>query len=78
MYRDAAEWRATLRRSRLVLTKSGPVGSTDGGVNWSPPLTPPKELKGIGGLNWLDYDPQYDTLYLMKMGSDLYRLQRGP
>ena len=64
-------------RHLFVLTKSGPVESTDGGANWSPPLAPPKELKGIGGLSWLDYDPQHDTLYLMKMGSDLYRLSRG-
>ncbi len=63
-------------RHLFVLTKSGPVESTDGGVNWSPPLAPPKELKGIGGLSWLEYDPQHDTLYLMKMGSDLYRLPR--
>lgn len=61
----------------FVLTKAGPVESTDGGVNWSPPLAPPKDLKGIGGLSWLEYDPQHDTLYLMKMGSDLYRLTRG-
>ena len=64
-------------RHLFVLTKAGPVESTDGGFNWSPPLAPPKEMKGIGGLSWLDYDPQHDTLYLMKMGSDLYRLTRA-
>ena len=61
----------------FVLTKGGPVESTDGGVNWSQPVAPPKDLKGIGGLSWLEYDPQHDTLYLMKMTSDLYRLTRG-
>ena len=61
----------------FVLTKAGTVESTDGGANWSSPLAPPKEMKGIGGLSWLEFDPQHDTLYLMKMGSDLYRLSRA-
>jgi hypothetical protein len=34
-------------------------------------------MKGIGGLSWLEYDPKNDILYLIKMGSDLYRLARG-
>jgi hypothetical protein len=33
-------------------------------------------MKGLGGLTWLEYDPAHDVLYLMKMGSDLYRLAR--
>jgi photosystem II stability/assembly factor-like uncharacterized protein len=60
----------------FALTKSGVVESTDGGATWARPLPPPKEMKGIGGLSWLEYDPTNDVLYLMKMGSDLYRLQR--
>ena len=60
----------------FVLAKAGPVETTDGGDTWSPPLAPPAEMKGIGGLSWLEYDPQHDTLYLMKMGSELYRLTR--
>lgn len=64
-------------RHLFVLTKAGPIESTDGGMHWSSPLAPPKDMKGIGGLSWFDYDPQHDTLYLMKMGSDLYRLARG-
>jgi photosystem II stability/assembly factor-like uncharacterized protein len=60
----------------LVLTKAGVIESTDGGAAWSKPLPPPKELKGIAGLVWLEYDPKNDMLYLMKMGSDLYRLAR--
>ena len=64
-------------RHLFVLTKAGPAESTDGGATWSPPLAPPKDMKGIGGLSWLEYDPRQDTLYLMKMGSDLYRLTRG-
>jgi photosystem II stability/assembly factor-like uncharacterized protein len=61
----------------FVLTKAGVVESTDGGATWSKPLAPPKEMKGVGGLSWLEYDPRRDVLYLMKMGSDLYRLDRG-
>ena len=64
-------------RHLFVLTKAGPVESTDGGGTWSPPVAPPKEMKGLGGLSWLDYDPKHDTLYLMKMGSELYRLTRA-
>ncbi|MEK6257096.1 MAG: hypothetical protein AABP62_00630 [Planctomycetota bacterium] len=61
----------------FVLTKAGVSESTDGGATWSKPLSPPKEMKGIGGLSWLEYDPRHDVLYLMKMGSDLYRLTRA-
>ena len=61
----------------FVLTKSGIVETTDGGATWSKPLPPPKEMKGTGGLSWIEYDPQNDALYLMKMGSDLYRLDRA-
>jgi photosystem II stability/assembly factor-like uncharacterized protein len=60
----------------FVLTKAGVVESTDGGASWSKALPPPREMKGIGGLSWLEYDPKNDALYLMKMGSDLYRLDR--
>ena len=48
--------------------------SDDSGATWSKPIAPPKALKGVGGLTWLDYDPTRDVLYLMKMGSDLFRL----
>ncbi len=61
----------------FVLTKAGPVESTDGGVTWSAPLAPAPEMKGLGGLSWLEYDPTHDTLYLMKMGSELYVARRS-
>jgi photosystem II stability/assembly factor-like uncharacterized protein len=64
-------------RHLFVLTKAGVAESTDGGATWSKPLAPPAGMKGIGGLSWLEYDPTNDVLYLMKMGSDLYRLARG-
>ncbi|MFL5342565.1 MAG: hypothetical protein ACJ8F7_20655 [Gemmataceae bacterium] len=61
----------------FVLTAAGIVESTDGGATWATPIPPPKELKGVGGLTWVDYDPKDDALYLMKMGSDLFKLDRG-
>jgi hypothetical protein len=61
----------------FVLTRAGVVESTDGGAAWSKPLPPPRQMKGIGGLSWLEYDPKNDVLYLMSMGTDLYRLARG-
>lgn len=60
----------------FVLTGAGIIESTDGGASWSPPIAPPKELKGVGGLAWIEYDPTRDSLYLMKMGSDLYKMTR--
>jgi photosystem II stability/assembly factor-like uncharacterized protein len=60
----------------FVLTKDGVVESTDGGATWSKPIAPPKEMKGVSPLTWLEYDPASDTLYLMKMSSELYKLSR--
>jgi photosystem II stability/assembly factor-like uncharacterized protein len=61
----------------FVLTNGGIVESTDGGVTWAKPIAVPKELKGVSNLTWMDYDPTSDSLYVMKMASELYRLQRG-
>jgi photosystem II stability/assembly factor-like uncharacterized protein len=58
----------------FLLTNSGAVESTDAGATWSKPIAPPKALKGVGGLTWLEYDPTRDVLYLMKMGSELFTL----
>lgn len=60
----------------FVLTAAGVVESTDAGATWSKPLAVPKELKGVSALTWLEYDPKNDLLYVMKMGSDLYKLHR--
>jgi photosystem II stability/assembly factor-like uncharacterized protein len=60
----------------FVLTSAGVVESTDGGAGWSAPVPLPPGLKGVSALTWLDYDPTADTLYVMKMGSDLYALDR--
>lgn len=61
----------------FVLTGAGIVETTDAGAIWSKPIAPPRDLKGVGGLTWFDYDPRSDALYLMKMGSDLFKLARG-
>jgi hypothetical protein len=60
----------------FVLTQAGIVESTDAGKTWSKAIPAPKEMKGIDLLSWIDYDPKSDTLYLMKMRSELYRWQR--
>jgi photosystem II stability/assembly factor-like uncharacterized protein len=59
----------------FVLTPSGVVMSTDGGEKWSAPLVPPKEMKGLGPLSWIAFDTRNNIIYLMKMGSDLYRIK---
>lgn len=60
----------------FVLTGAGVVESTDAGATWSAPIALPKALKGGSGLTWLEYDPTADVLYVMKMGSELYALDR--
>jgi photosystem II stability/assembly factor-like uncharacterized protein len=62
----------------FVLTGAGIVESTDGGASWSKPIALPKELKGVGALSWMEYDPKNDVLYTMKMTSELFKLKRGP
>ena len=61
----------------FLLTAAGVIESADAGATWSKPLAVPKELKGVNTLTWLDYDPKTDALYLMKMGTDLYKLPRA-
>jgi hypothetical protein len=63
-------------RHAFKLTKAGIVESTDGGATWPRPLALPKGLKGNTGQAWIEYDPKSDILYVMKTGSDLYRLTR--
>jgi photosystem II stability/assembly factor-like uncharacterized protein len=61
----------------LVLTGSEIVESTDGGASWPTKIALPKDLKGVSALTWLDYDPVHDVIYLMKMTSQLFKLERG-
>lgn len=58
------------------LTKAGIAESIDGGTTWSGPIALPKGLKSASGLSWMEYDPRNDILYVMKTGSDLYKLAR--
>jgi photosystem II stability/assembly factor-like uncharacterized protein len=60
----------------FVLTSKGVIETTDGGAIWSAPISTPAEVKR-SGLAWLDYDPKSDSLFVMCMGSDLYKLARG-
>jgi photosystem II stability/assembly factor-like uncharacterized protein len=60
----------------FVLMGAGILESTDTGKSWGKAIAAPKEMKGIGGLAWMEYDPVHDALYVMKMGSDLYRWNR--
>jgi photosystem II stability/assembly factor-like uncharacterized protein len=64
-------------RHMFVLTGDGIAESRDGGSTWGKALALPKELKGVSPLTWLDYDPKNDVLYVLKMGSGLYRQRRG-
>jgi hypothetical protein len=60
----------------FVLANSGIVESRDGGASWSKPIPLPGELKSVGPLSWMEYDPIHNVLYAMKMGSPLYKLER--
>ena len=64
-------------KQMFVLTKTGIVESTDGGATWGQATPLPKDLKGVSALTWMEYDPTNDILYLMKMGSDLYKKGRA-
>jgi BNR/Asp-box repeat len=61
----------------FVLTGAGILESTDDGASWGKALPVPKAMGGVSTLSWMEYDPVHDILYVMKMGSDLYRLERG-
>ncbi len=60
----------------FVLTGAGIVESRDGGASWGKPIALPNEVKGGGALTWIDYDPTREVLYAMRMGSQLYKLER--
>jgi hypothetical protein len=68
--------RTTDLKHLFVLTESGIKESPDGGATWSKPIPPPRDFV-ITGETWFEYDAAHDVLYLMKAGSDLYKLPRG-
>ena len=63
-------------KHKFALTDSGIKESRDGGATWSQPFPPPKGFV-ITPLTWCAYDAKHDNLYVMKAGSDLYKLARG-
>jgi hypothetical protein len=64
-------------RQLFVLTREGIRASSDGGATWSKPIALPPDLKNVSPLTWIEYDPQHELLYAMKMGSELYQLAGG-
>jgi hypothetical protein len=60
----------------LVLGKTGILESIDEGKTWNKAIPLPVDLKGWSSLTWFDYDAINDALYVMKMGSELYRMKR--
>lgn len=63
-------------KQMFVLTGAGVVETTDGGTTWSKAIPIPAEMKGVSPLTWMAYDPKNDTLYVMKMTSELYKLSK--
>jgi hypothetical protein len=63
-------------RHLFVLTTAGIIESRNGGSSWSKAILLPRQVAGGGPLTWFEYDPVHDVLYAMRMGSDLFRLQR--
>jgi hypothetical protein len=63
-------------KHRFDLIKAGIIETTDGGATWSKPIPLPKDFK-ISTETWVEYDAKHDVLYLVKNGSDLYKLARG-
>jgi hypothetical protein len=63
-------------RHRFVLTDSGIKESTDGGATWLKPIPLPRDFV-VTAEAWVEYDARNDAVYLMKKGSDLYKLARG-
>ena len=68
--------RTTDPKHLFVPTDGGIKESTDGGATWSKPIAPPKDF-AVTPETWFEYDARHDVLYLMKTGSDLYKLPRG-
>jgi photosystem II stability/assembly factor-like uncharacterized protein len=60
----------------FVLTGGGILESHDGGATWLKPIALPAPLKSVGALSWIEYDPVHDVLYAMKMGSQLFQMER--
>lgn len=61
----------------FILTGTSILESVDGGKSWGKAIPLPANFKGVSSfLGWIEYDPLHDTLYTMRMGTELYRWQR--
>ena len=60
----------------FVLTDTCIKESTDGGATYLKSIPLPKKFVTTAQ-TWVEYDAVHDVLYLMKAGSDLYKLARG-
>jgi hypothetical protein len=59
----------------LVLADTFIKESRDGGRTWLKPISLPKGFVTTSS-TWVEYDAANDVVYLMKPGSDLYKLAR--
>jgi hypothetical protein len=59
----------------FVLTETAIKESRDGGTTWQKPIVLPKGFVATSPA-WVEYDAANDVVYLMKPGSDLYKLAR--
>jgi hypothetical protein len=62
-------------RHLFVLAETCIKESRDGGATWLKPISLPKGFV-MTSSTWVEYDATNDVVYLMKPGSDLYRLAR--
>ena len=60
----------------FVLTDTCIKESTDGGATWLKTISLPKDFV-MSSETWVQYDAANNAVYLMKKGSDLYKLPRG-
>jgi photosystem II stability/assembly factor-like uncharacterized protein len=61
----------------FILTAAHIRESKDGGATWQAPIPLPASIKNANHLAWVEYDAGRDIVYVMKMGSELYRWTRG-
>jgi hypothetical protein len=59
----------------FVLAETSIKESRDGGASWLKPISLPKGFV-VTSSTWVEYDGTNDVVYLMKPGSDLYKLAR--
>jgi len=62
-------------KHRFEVTGAGIKESLDGGATWSKPIPLPRDFVTTAD-TWVQHDATNDVLYLMKKGSDLYKLAR--